>query len=546
MDRIFKKTEEFCLLNGDILDYDSPVDESKVSKVNRFNKYNIVKPCNEFTMGQILSRYPQFLVAQDCEILQRFKQGDTWDYSSERDEYIFGECSHIIDSQADKIEVYVYQKSGYDLEHYLQNSDKLEQLLTRNGQISLLEGINELMLYFGKIASILRLEQIVHKDIKPGNLIVGDNLEDFPENIQVIDLGITFQYKSFPDFLFQQTVDIYSPDVYGPIMDELSQVPPERLPMEFALLMYKTYYNNDSPVKQAFDKMSSIYSVLTNVATPNYSAPEFSPKVRYAYLSPTLASVICPDHSTMLLELRTDVIESILTLNSDFTGLVELFLSTSTIEDGYFDIVKQGKLNSMFIDSLLKYNETFQTNYNVFEFLYIISNGLTGPDPILYKYDLYCFGLILKNILKLLETPLSDITGGSLERIPENYRSIDEVKDIINHLSDDDCIRRWSVSDLLRYYKEGVSPSPPTVMFRGQEYILGMDPVTEDSIIQQVQLVDPNINQNLPEPEPSLSTEVDWNEIKRQLRDDLGYKPGRIARTIARMKRTNKTSIDQL
>ena len=160
-----------------------------------------MKPCNEFT-GQILSHY-QFLVAQDCEILQRFKQGDTWDYLSERDEYIFGECSHIIDSQADKIEVYVYRKSGYDLEHYLQNPDKLEQLLTRNGQISLLEGINELMLYFGKIASILRLEQIVHKDIKPGNLIVGDNLEDFPGNIQVIDLGITFQYKSFQT-LFQQ------------------------------------------------------------------------------------------------------------------------------------------------------------------------------------------------------------------------------------------------------------------------------------------------------------------------------------------------------
>ena len=139
---------------GLVLDYESPVDESKVSKVNRFNKYNIVKPCNEFTMGQILSRYPQFLVAQDCEILQRFKQGDTWDYHQERDEYIFGECSHIIEAQADKIEVYVYQKSGYDLEHYLQNPDKLEQLLTRNGQISLLEGINELMLYFGKIASI--------------------------------------------------------------------------------------------------------------------------------------------------------------------------------------------------------------------------------------------------------------------------------------------------------------------------------------------------------------------------------------------------------
>ena len=248
----------------------------------------------------------------------------------------------------------------------------------------------------------------------------------------------------------------------------------------------------------------------------------------------------------MLLDLRTDVIESILQMDSDFTGLVELFLSTSTIEDGYFDIVKQGKLNSMFIDSLLKYNETFQTNYNVFEFLYIISNGLTGSDQSCTNMICIVSIIILKNILKLLETSQTDLIGGSLERIPENYRSIDEVKDIIDHLSDDDCIRRWSVSDLLRYYKEGVLPSSPTVMFRGQEYILGVDPVTEDSIIQQVQLVDPKINQNQPEPEPSLSTEVDWNEIKRQLREDLGYKPGRIARTIARMKRTNKTSIDQL
>ena len=40
MDRIFKKTK-ILFVEWNVLDYESPVDESKVSKVNRFSKYNM-------------------------------------------------------------------------------------------------------------------------------------------------------------------------------------------------------------------------------------------------------------------------------------------------------------------------------------------------------------------------------------------------------------------------------------------------------------------------------------------------------------------------
>ena len=63
MDRTFKITNEFCLFIGDILDYDNPdIDESKISKVNPV-ELEYVQSCNEYKIGQILEKYPEFLIA---------------------------------------------------------------------------------------------------------------------------------------------------------------------------------------------------------------------------------------------------------------------------------------------------------------------------------------------------------------------------------------------------------------------------------------------------------------------------------------------------
>ena len=107
MDRTFKISEEYCLFKGDILDFDNPrIDESKVSKVNKFD-VQYVQPCNEYKIGEILSKYPEFLVANKCEIIDRIKKDGEWMYKNERDNFIFRECNKTINKLADKIEVYV-------------------------------------------------------------------------------------------------------------------------------------------------------------------------------------------------------------------------------------------------------------------------------------------------------------------------------------------------------------------------------------------------------------------------------------------------------
>ena len=61
-------------------------------------------------------------------------------------------------------------------------------LLTKNNTINVYDGINILIVYFINILIILYNEKIIHKDIKPGNIIVGDDLINFPENIKIMDL----------------------------------------------------------------------------------------------------------------------------------------------------------------------------------------------------------------------------------------------------------------------------------------------------------------------------------------------------------------------
>ena len=55
MDRIYNITNDFCLFNGDILDFEAPIDETKISKVNPYDN-NYVQPCNEYKIGLKLEK----------------------------------------------------------------------------------------------------------------------------------------------------------------------------------------------------------------------------------------------------------------------------------------------------------------------------------------------------------------------------------------------------------------------------------------------------------------------------------------------------------
>ena len=51
-----------------------------------------VQSCNEYKIGEILNKYPEFLVANKCEIIERIKDKENWLYKSDRDNFIFSEC----------------------------------------------------------------------------------------------------------------------------------------------------------------------------------------------------------------------------------------------------------------------------------------------------------------------------------------------------------------------------------------------------------------------------------------------------------------------
>ena len=159
-----------------------------------------VQSCNEYIIGQKLKKYSEFLVADKCETIKRGMNPE----NLERDEFIFDKCGLLVEN-TDTIEVYVYKKSGKDLQFYMNNPQELHNLLTRNNQISVYDGINILIIYFMNILSILKTEKIIHKDIKPGNIIVGDDLYNFPKNIKIIDLGLLFfEYPDFNNFAINQ------------------------------------------------------------------------------------------------------------------------------------------------------------------------------------------------------------------------------------------------------------------------------------------------------------------------------------------------------
>ena len=372
------------------------------------------------------------------------------------------------------------------------------------------------------ILAILRTEQIIHKDIKPGNIIVGDDLYNFPENIKIIDLGFSFEYKSLSEFILTQSIHLSgdvleelnkptslentssdyedaweefdAPTSFKKVSDRSTSLKntsreyedareefdkslrkvselfpfdsveiaayPELTDEQWARELWDTkcelfsldYYQNWDAKYNLYE---IIFNVITNVATPLYAAPEYDIRLKIGS-SGTFGSLISPDLETNILEIRRDIPQYIINnqFNINYTELAELYVSESKIDDGYFDLIEEGIVPELFIPNLIKYNEQTNTKYNLFELIYLMANGLTGPEPIIYKYDLYAFGLILrklvdvytealnKNILfdprkhraktkkksKKKRTKKSSVSGGSiLETTKENFKDLSLV-----------------------------------------------------------------------------------------------------------------------
>lgn len=558
MDRTFKISDEFCLFKGDILDYYNPdIDETKISKVIDLG-LQYVQSCNEHKLGELLQKYPEFLVANNCEIIERVKEGDIWLYKDERDQFIFEECEKTIDASSDKVEVYVYNKSGNDLQYYMDNPPELEKLLTRNNSMSIFDGVNELIIHFTNILSILKYEGIIHKDIKPGNIIVGDDLHNFPNNIRVIDLGFSFRYEDFTTFLFQQSIDLLGEQVYENAVDEFGDLNFYELAYHFSLDYYKNKYTNK------YSDHDIIFSVLTGIATPKYSSPEFDLRISKGLVSPTLGTLICVDPRTFTLDLRQDIPDYIIknSENINYTELVELFTYDSDVQDRYFNIVKDNKISKSFIESLLDYNQVHDTNYNLFEYVYMMVNGLMGDNPLIYNYDLYAFGLILKEVVNSYMTALQEnklfdprksrakrtkskrrMTGGfkTIMNSKINYKEVDILKYVIMNMSNVDSVYRWSIDDILSFYDGNVIPNEKYINIKGTDYKLCHDKVTRESIIEQFKIINPEYYEYIPQ---SVEND-DWEQIRQEL-ETLGFNRGKSLRTIARMKRNKISSIQEL
>ena len=556
-EKIFKITDGYCIFNGDILDFSSPVDDTLISKVVPSGS-TYVQSCNEYIMGQKLKKYSEFLVAEKCEIIKRGLDAD----NLERDEFIFEKCGLLV-SNTDTIEVNVYKKSGKDLQFYMDNPDDLHKLLTRNKQISPYDGINMLIIYFMNILSILQTEKIIHKDIKPGNIIVGDDLYNFPKNIKIIDLGFSFEYPDFNNFAINQKKQLFEDDGYEPTPD-------------FAIELYE---RDERGYTVNLNNYQDIFNVISGVATPMYAAPEFDIRLNTGFITPTIASMISPDIESGVLEIRNDIPQYIIInqYNINYTEFAELYLSeTANRDDQDQNLVKDNMIHDRIIDAIIKYNETTGNNYNLFEILYILANGITGPEPLLYKYDLYAFGLILREVVdsytdalkkNLLFDPRKyraktktknkpsrrpirrPVKGGTVPKKYDyeskiNYKELDAINYVVNNMTNKDCIYRWSLNDLLNFYQGLEIETEKFIDIAGMTYKLSSGEITKESIISQFQIINPELREYV-KPNPKPTQDVDWNSIKTQLKES-GMNARKIGLTIRKMQKKGLTSIDQL
>jgi len=194
-----------------------------------------------------------------------------------------------------------------------------------------------------------------------------------------------------------------------------------------------------------------------------------------------------------------------------------------------------------------------------------MANGLTGSEPILYKYDLYAFGLILRQLVdvyidalkkNLLFDPrkyrakresrksktLKKGGGSSLKTYDYNtrinYNELDNINYIINNMINQDCIYRWSLDDLISYYEGEEIDTEKYINIKGEQYLLCSTDITMESIIKQIQIINPELNEY-------IKPKDKWDEIKETLTKQ-GLPKSKIMRTINKMKSKGITSLDEL
>ena len=137
--------------------------------------------------------------------------------------------------------------------------------------------------------------------------------------------------------------------------------------------------------------------------------------------------MISPDIESGVLEIKNDIPQYIIInqYNINYTEFAELYLSeTANRDDQDQNLVKDNMIHDRIIDAIIKYNETTGNNYNLFEILYLLANGITGSEPLLYKYDLYAFGLILREVVDSYTDALKKI----YYLIPENIEAKTKLK----------------------------------------------------------------------------------------------------------------------
>ena len=191
-----------------------------------------------------------------------------------------------------------------------------------------------------------------------------------------------------------------------------------------------------------------------------------------------------------------------------------------------------------------------------------MANGLTGPNPLIYKYDLYAFGLILRELVNTYKRELVNtykLYDPRKHRIKKNKsktrkkkggtplksydyndkvynKEFDQIQYVIDNMINPDCIYRWSINDLIDFYSGNDIINEKYIDIMGEPYLLCSTDINVNSIIKQFKIIDPNLNNE--------SFDI-WDDIKKSLKNS-GMAPSKIHRTVLKMKKKGITSLDDL
>ena len=99
-----------------------------------------------------------------------------------------------------------------------------------------------------------------------------------------------------------------------------------------------------------------------------------------------------------------------------------------------------------------------------------------------------------------------------------------------------DCIYRWSLDDLISYYEGEEIDTEKYITIKGERYLLCSTDITEENIIKQFQIINPELN-------VYIKPKDEWDEIKETLTKQ-GLSKSKIIRTINKMKSKGITLIN--